>query len=545
MQPADHRAITAATTGPTPAVAADHVTKRFAGGVVANDRVSFDVRSGEVHALLGENGAGKTTLCNILTGLYHPDEGAIHVDGRPIRLRSPHEAQAAGIFMVHQHLSLVESLTVTENVMLGWSRRPGFRYSPREADAEIAEIADRYHMRVDPRARIWQLSLGERQRIDILKALYRDARILILDEPTTVLTPAETDQLFSTVREMVAAGRSVIFISHKLPEVLAIASRVTILRKGRSVTTVETAATDARELARLMVGHDIASDQPRRAAGEAVAGGPGAAAVVPSLELTGICADGDFGIEVLRDVTLKVNPGEIVGIAGVAGNGQREFAEVVTGTRRHTRGSVRVAGEELPNGDPRWAIDHGVAHVPEDRMGTGVAPGLSLTENLILKSYRLDAPHAGPVLQMGAVGHRSTEMMEKYDIRASSSRSLVRQLSGGNVQKVVLARELESRPRVVIAASPTRGLDVGATEYVHGVLADAAASGVGIVLISEDLDEIVALSDRIEVFYEGRIVGTMPTAEATYEQIGLLMAGASGAAARSGAAAGPEPQAPR
>ena len=259
--------------------------------------------------------------------------------------------------------------------------------------------------------------------------------------------------------------------------------------------------------------------------------------MVPSLELTGICADGDFGIEVLRDVTLAVNPGEIVGIAGVAGNGQRELAEVVTGTRRHTRGSVKVAGAELPNGDPRSAIDHGVAHVPEDRMGTGVAPGLSLTENLILKSYRRDAPHAGPVLRMGPVGQQSAGLMQKYDIRASSPRSLVRQLSGGNVQKVVLARELESRPRVVIAASPTRGLDIGATEYVHGVLADTAASGVGIVLISEDLDEIVALSDRIEVFYEGRIVGTVPAAEATYEQLGLLMAGASGPAAGTSAAA--------
>ena len=513
-----------ATAGLVPAVAAAGVTKRFAGGVVANDRVSFDARRGEVHALLGENGAGKTTLCNILTGLYRPDEGEVQVNGSPARLHSPHEAQRAGIFMVHQHLSLVDSLTVAENVVLGWSRHRGLQFSPRQVEAEIAEIAARYRMQVDPRARIWQLSLGERQRIDILKALYRDATILILDEPTTVLTPSETGQLFSSVREMVAAGRSVVFISHKLPEVLAIANRITILRKGRSVTTVDAAGVDARELARLMVGHDMPAGRVRRAAN-----GSGAAPADQRgvLELESVCADGDFGVQVLRDVSLSVRPGEIVGIAGVAGNGQRELAEVIAGLRSHTRGTVRVDGSELRGGDPRAAINRGIAYVPEDRMGTGVSPSLSVTENLLLKSYRRDAPHAGPLLMMDRADTQSLALMEQFDIRTRGPHALVRQLSGGNVQKVVLARELSSQPRVLVAASPARGLDVGATEYVHGVLVDTARRGVGILLISEDLDEIVELSDRIAVLYEGRIVGIVDAAQASYEQLGMMMAGAA------------------
>ncbi len=548
-----------ATAGPPPAVAASGVTKRFTGGVVANDRVTFESRRGEVHALLGENGAGKTTLCNILTGLYRPDEGDISIDGRAVHFRSPHDAHAAGIFMVHQHLSLVDSLTVAENVVLGWSRTGGVRYSPHRVEAEITEIAERYHVRVDPRARVWQLSLGERQRVDILKALYRDARILILDEPTTVLTPAEIEQLFSSVREMVAGDRTVVFISHKLPEVLEIADRVTILRKGRSVTTVERAGTDASQLARLMVGHDLAEGRVRRAtagsgsqaplvgprtgsffptggvptAGTSVAGiGDTSGAVdspapAPMLRLDAVCADGDFGRQVLFDVTLGIRPGEILGIAGVAGNGQRELAEVIAGLRPHTKGSVRVGDEPLTSGDARGAIERGIAFVPEDRMGTGVSPSLSVTENLILKAYRSGAAHAGPVLLMSRADAEAVSLMERFDIRASGPHALVRQLSGGNVQKVVLARELSSEPRVVIAASPTRGLDVGATEYVRSVLVGAAERGAAIMLISEDLDEIVELSDRIAVLYEGRVAGIVDAGRCTYEELGLMMAGAA------------------
>lgn len=513
-----------ATAGPPPAVAAFGVTKRFTGGVVANDRVSFEAKRGEVHALLGENGAGKTTLCNILTGLYRPDEGEVLINGKPVRLRSPHEAQAAGIFMVHQHLSLVDSLTVAENVVLGWSRHRGLGFSARQVEAEIGEIASRYQMPVDPRARIWQLSFGERQRVDILKALYRGASILILDEPTTVLTPPEIEQLFSSIREMVAGGSTVVFISHKLPEVLAIADRTTILRKGHSISTVDIAETDARQLARLMVGHEMSFDiAPRASTGTAEP----AAAPRPVLELDGVCVQGDFGIEALREVSLTVSPGEVLGIAGVAGNGQRELAEVVAGLRPFTRGTIRIGGEKVVPGDARDAIDRGVAYIPEDRMGTGVSPNLSVAENLILKSYRRSSPHAGPLLLMRQAEAQATALMTRFDIRAPGPRTLVRQLSGGNVQKVVLARELSSDPRLVVAASPTRGLDVGATEYVRSVLLDAARKGVGILLISEDLDEIVELSDRIAVLYEGRVVGVVDSAHSNYEQLGLMMAGAA------------------
>ena len=513
-----------ATAGSPPAVAAVGVTKRFAGGVVANDRVSFEARRGEVHALLGENGAGKTTLCNILTGLYRPDEGEVRVDGNPVRLHSPHEAQAAGIFMVHQHLSLVDSLTVAENVVLGWSRHGGLGFSARTVEAEIEEIASRYQMAVDPRARIWQLSLGERQRVDILKALYRGASILILDEPTTVLTPSEIEQLFSSVREMVAGGRTVVFISHKLPEVLAIADRTTILRRGRSISTVDIAETDARQLARLMVGHEMSFDvHPRATSGESEP----APAVPPVLALDGVHVRGDFGIDALKDLSLAISAGEILGIAGVSGNGQRELAEVVAGLRPFSRGTIRIGGENVVSGDPRDAINRGVANIPEDRMGTGVSPNLSVAENLILKSYRSSSPHAGPMLLMRQAEAQATALMARFDIRAPSPRTLVRQLSGGNVQKVVLARELSSGPRLVIAASPTRGLDVGATEYVRSVLVDAAKQGAAIMLISEDLDEIIELSDRIAVLYEGRVVGVVDAATANYEHLGLMMAGAA------------------
>jgi len=500
------------------AVVATGMTKRFPG-VVANDRVSFEASAGEVHALLGENGAGKTTLCNLLMGLYRPDEGHLSIGGRAVRFRSPRDAQAAGVFMVHQHLRLVESMTVAENVVLGWSERRRLRFSRRSVEKQVAEASDRFQMPVDPRAKIWQLSLGERQRVEILKALYRGAKILILDEPTTVLTPQETDQLFSSVSDMAAAGRTVIFISHKLPEVLSVADRVTILRKGRSIATLPTAGTDAAHLARLMVGRDVTLEAVTK---------PRAEQSAPEVvELRGVSALGNFGTEALKDVTLEVRAGEILGIAGVAGNGQRELAEVITGLRPVTKGAITIGSEQLSNGDPRAAIDLGVAYVPEDRMGTGISPNLSIAENLMLKSYRGKTFLSGPVLSARKANANAKELMERFDIRAPGPRTLLRQLSGGNIQKVLLARELSSEPRVLVAASPTRGLDVGATQYVRGVLAETAQRGVAVVMVSEDLDEILELSDRIAVFYEGRIVGILPAAGADREQIGLMMAGAA------------------
>jgi simple sugar transport system ATP-binding protein len=494
------------------------VTKLFPG-VVANDDISFEAAPGEVHALLGENGAGKTTLCNILMGLYRPDAGEIFVSGRPVRLHSPRDAHAAGIFMVHQHLRLVESMTVAENVVLGWSRHGGFRFSRGRVERDVAEAAERYEMPVDPKAKIWQLSLGERQRVEILKALFRGARVLILDEPTAVLTPRESEQLFSSVSDLTKSGSTVIFITHKLPEALAVSDRITILRKGRSIGTVAASEIDASHLADLMVGRDLSLG--------ATAKEHAGSSRETVLEVREVSAASDLGTNALRGVSLDLREGEILGIAGVSGNGQRELAEVVTGLRPITGGSITVGGHRLSSGDPRSAIDLGIAYVPEDRMGTGTAPNLSISENLMLKSYRGRALRSGPILSARKANKMAAELIERFDIRAPGPRTLLRQLSGGNIQKVLLARELSSDPRVLVAASPTRGLDVGATQYVRRVLVEEAGRGIGVLMISEDLDEIFELSDRIAVFYGGRVVGTVDAATADRQQVGLMMTGAT------------------
>jgi simple sugar transport system ATP-binding protein len=421
--------------------------------------------------------------------------------------------------MVHQHFRLVEPFTVAENVVLGDHRGEGraFRLRRRAIERRVGELSKRYGLHVDPRARIWQLSLGEQQRVEILKALYREARILILDEPTAVLTPQEADVLFETLREMADEGRTVIFISHKLHEVKAVADRVTVLRGGRTIATVSTEDATPRSLASLMVGRELASvsevaDPRGRRPGEAV------------LELSGVWAQGDRGDAAVRGVTLEVCAGEIVAIAGVAGNGQRELAETIAGIRHQTEGGVRVGGRKL-RGDPRAAQAAGVAYVPEDRLGTGVAPSLSIATNLVLRSYREPPASNGPLLRLGAIRERAVDLIRRYAIAAPGPAAPARLLSGGNLQKVVLAREFSGKPKLVVAASPTRGLDVGAIETVHAYLRDAAAEGVGVLLISEDLDEILGLADRIAVMYEGAIVGVTGRAEASVEEIGLQMAG--------------------
>ncbi|HUZ98209.1 MAG TPA: ABC transporter ATP-binding protein [Gaiellaceae bacterium] len=501
---------------PPPAVEMRGIVKRFPG-VLANDRVDFEAAAGEVHALLGENGAGKSTLSNILTGLYRPDAGEIFIDGEPVQFQSPRDALDARIFMVHQHFRLVEPFTVAENVVLGDHRGEGrtFRLRHRAIEQRVAELSKRYGLAVDPRARVWQLSLGEQQRVEILKALYREARILILDEPTAVLTPQEADVLFETLREMAAEGRTVVFISHKLHEVKAVADRVTVLRGGRSIATVSAADATPRSLASLMVGRELDGGQAARArtAGE------------PVLELTDVWSDSDRGDSAVRGASLVVRGGEIVAVAGVAGNGQRELAETVAGMRRATRGEILVSGKAIRAGDPRSAIAAGVAYVPEDRLGTGVAPSLSIASNLALKGYRERGSSHGPLLRLGRIRERAVELIHRYGIAASGPGAPARLLSGGNLQKVVLAREFSGKPRLLIAASPTRGLDVGAIETVHAYLREAAADGVGVLLISEDLDEILLLADRVAVMYEGVIVGETSREQADVEEIGLLMAG--------------------
>jgi simple sugar transport system ATP-binding protein len=495
------------------------ITKHFPG-VLANDHVDFEAAAGEVHALLGENGAGKSTLSNILTGLYRPDEGEIFLYGRRAHFNSPRDALDAGIGMVHQHFRLVEPFTVAENVVLGDHRSEGrsFRIQRRAIERHVTEISNRYGLHVDPRARIWQLSVGEQQRVEILKALYREARILILDEPTAVLTPQEAEVLFATLREMAAEGRTVVFISHKLHEVKAVADRVTVLRGGRSIATQSTADATPRSLAALMVGRDVAATR------RIESGRPTISPDDRVLEVEGLSVEGDRG-QAVRNVSLHVCAGEIVAIAGVAGNGQRELAEAIAGMRAPSAGRVRVRGRPVRPGDPRAAIAAGVAYVPEDRLGTGLAPSLAIASNLVLKSYREPPASRGPLLRLGAIRARALELIGRYRIAAPGPEAQARQLSGGNLQKVVLAREFSGRPQLLVAAAPTRGLDVGAIENVHGYLREAAAEGMGVLLISEDLDEILALADRIAVMYEGGVPGEFDAAHANVEEIGLAMAG--------------------
>jgi general nucleoside transport system ATP-binding protein len=490
------------------------ITKRFPG-VLANDNVSFELRRGEVHALLGENGAGKSTLSNVLTGLYHPDAGTVAIDGSVVTLSSPRDAIDHGIGMVHQHFRLVPTFTVTENILLGKSgplRR-------KEAEERIRALGDRFGLPVDPSAKVWQLSVGEQQRVEILKALDREATVLILDEPTAVLTPQEADALFVTLRKMVADGRSVVFISHKLDEVMAVSDRVTVLRDGRNVGTVEVASTSQRELARLMVGRDVVfnadddADRPAIDHGRIV------------LEVKDLHAYDLRGRSALNGVDLQVHAGEIVAVCGVAGNGQRELAEVICATLPRSKGNVLVDGTATTGRDPRELIGLGVAHIPEDRLHTGLAASASVEHNLVLKSYRKPPVSSGPFLRHRTIRRNAEDLITRFGVRAPGAATATRLLSGGNVQKVLLARELGSDPHVLVAASPTRGLDVGAIETVRALLLDAARRGMGVLLITEDLEEAIALSDRILVMYEGRIVGAVERGNADVTEIGLLMGG--------------------
>ena len=499
------------------AVRMSGIVKRFPG-VVANDGVDLEVRAGEVHALLGENGAGKSTLSNVLTGLYRPDEGTIEVAGRHCEFNSPRDALTAGIGMVHQHFRLVPTFTVAENVVLG--EPDGSMFMNSEAVAtRVRELSDRYGLAVDPDARIWQLSVGEQQRVEILKVLYRGAKVLILDEPTAVLTPIEAKALFATLRTMVAEGRTVIFISHKLDEVMAVSDRVTVLRGGRTVGTVNTSETSTRGLASLMVGRSVEFNR-------VVRGNPANPSQLV-LSLSEVSANDDRGRTALHGISLTVGRGEIVGVAGVAGNGQRELAEVISAIRAMTSGSIEVLGHRVESGKARSAIAKGIAHIPEDRLHTGLASGHSVENNLALKNYR--SPHLSRfrLLKRQAIREQATELVDRYDVKTPDTTTPVRLLSGGNVQKVLLAREFSALPQVLIAASPTRGLDVGAIETVRERLVEAADSGVGVLLISEDLDEILSLADRIVVMYEGHIVDELPAEGADRERIGLTMGGST------------------
>ena len=437
---------------PSAAIEAVGIVKAFPG-VLANDHVDFDVRPGEVHALLGENGAGKSTLMNILAGLYEPDEGQLRMDGQAVTFRSPREAIAHGVGMVHQHFALVPSQTVAENVLLGLDR-PRFRLDLRQTETEVADIAAQVGLHVDPRAHVWQLSVGEQQRVEILKMLYRGARILIMDEPTAVLAPKEAEELFVTLRAMTTAGRSVVFISHKLGEVLAIADRITVMRAGRvTASNVDPAGATRTDLARLMVGRPVLEvlDRAPVERGRVV------------LSVSGLSAENDRGLPALNDVAIDVHAGEIVGIAAVAGNGQAELAEAITGLRP-CRGTITIDGRDVANRPARDAIRAGVGHVPEDRAGVGSAPSLSIVDNLIMKRYQHEPVARGWRLDDTAARSMATRLTAAYAVSAPSIDTPVRILSGGNLQRVILAREIDAAPTLLVAVQPTRGLDVGAIE---------------------------------------------------------------------------------
>jgi simple sugar transport system ATP-binding protein len=490
------------------------IVKRFPG-VLASDHVDFELRRGEIHALLGENGAGKSTLMNMLAGLYRPDAGTIEVHGQPVTLSSPRQAIAAGIGMIHQHFMLVPSQSVTENILLGLDH-PRFRLKLAENERKVAQLGEQFGLKVDPRAKIWQLSVGEQQRVEILKMLYRGADVLILDEPTAVLGPHETEQLFKTLRDMTAQGKSIIFISHKLQEVKAIADRVTVLRRGRvTAADVPTAGTSTAELARLMVGRNVLflAEREPQPPGELV------------LDVADLTADNDRGLPALQGVSLQIHAGEIVGIAGVAGNGQRELSEVITGLRRAKHGRVHLNGEELTNQPVRRAIERGLAHVPEDRNRVGSAPSLSLTDNLIMKQYLQEPIGRGWRLDAGEAEAFANRLKQAYEISAPSVSTQARLLSGGNLQRLILAREITAQPKCMIAMQPTQGLDVGAVEVVHQLLLEQRKRGVAILLISEELDELLSLSDRIYVMYDGKIVGEVDDGD--IERIGQMMTGSA------------------
>ncbi len=490
------------------------IVKRFPG-VLANDHVDLDLREGEVHALLGENGAGKSTLMNVLAGLYKPEEGSIFVGGKPVNFNSPRDAIAHGLGMVHQHFMLVPSQTVTENILLGLDQ-PRFLLRLPEFDQRVLALQEQYGLKVDPKAKIWQLSVGEQQRVEILKMLYRGARVLIMDEPTAVLTPQEVHDLFKTLRSMTERGHSIIFISHKLDEVLEIANRVTVLQHGRvTAAGVEAGAVTKSELARLMVGRDVVFTVEKKPA----APGP------MMLSIENVSAENDRGLPALREFSLQVRAGEIVGLAGVAGNGQTELAQVITGLRRCASGRVLAGDQDISNAPPRVAINRGVSHIPEDRAGVGSAPSLSVADNLIMKSYRQPPVASGWVLNRPAIHQNAEKLKREYDIATPTIHTEARLLSGGNLQKLILAREISSGPKVMVAVQPTRGLDVGAIEAVHRLLLQEREQGAAILLISEELDEVLSLSDRIAVIYEGQLMGQLAAAEASLEEIGLMMAG--------------------
>ena len=489
------------------------ITKRF-GSIVANDAIDFDLRRGEVHTLLGENGAGKSTLMNVLYGLYKPDEGEVRVDGRPVSIGSPLEAIEHGIGMVHQHFMLIPVMTVAENIVLANEPRRGLFLDFDAATERVRGLSERYGLAVDPDARVEDISVGMQQRVEILRALYRNAQILVLDEPTAVLTAQEARDLFEVLDALKADGTGIIFISHKLNEVLTISDRITVLRRGKRIDTVPNEGATEQSLARLMVGREVLLAVDKR---------PGAPKE-PVLEVRDLDVRDDRGLPAVRGLSLTVHAGEIVALAGVDGNGQSELVEAITGLRHVDGGEILVDGTDLTGRNAHTMVHHGVCHIPEDRHRRGLILPFTLAENLALRDYDLPEMSRYGLISPRRMRERAQRLLDEYDVRGGSPSTLASALSGGNQQKVVCAREIGHDPRVLIAAQPTRGLDVGAIEFVHRRLVAERDAGRGVLLVSLEFEEVRALADRIVVIYEGEIVGEFPP-DVSEEELGIMMTG--------------------
>jgi simple sugar transport system ATP-binding protein len=496
------------------------ITKRFPG-VLAADHVDFDVYPGEVHTLLGENGAGKSTLMKILYGLYEEDEGEVLLHGEPLEIHEPTDAITHGIGMIHQHFMLVPTLTVAENVALGLKSTKGIRTDLDVVSARIEELAEVYGLRVDPSTYVWQMAVGEQQRVEIIKALYRDARLLILDEPTAVLTPQEVDQLFVTLRQLRDDGRGLIFISHKLHEVLALSTRITVLRHGRVTGSVPVEGATRESLAQMMVGRAV------KLAPDKTPAKPGQA----KLEIRGLRVLRDRGEEGVRGLDLDVRAGEITGVAGVSGNGQMLLAEAVAGLRTPTAGSIKISGTEVVGMTPKEVRRAGLAYVPEKRMKDGAIGAFTISENILLIDHDDKQYLNRGLFDFAAIREHSQALVDEYTVKTPTLDTPARNLSGGNIQKMIIARELSGTPEVLVAAQPTRGVDIGAAEYIHKRLIEQRDQNTAILMISEDLDEVFGVSDRIVVMYEGEIMGIVDPKTASREEVGLMMAGVSRAEA--------------
>jgi general nucleoside transport system ATP-binding protein len=492
------------------------IVKRFPG-VLAVNHVDFDIQAGEIHALLGENGAGKSTLMKMLYGLYTPDEGRISLNDAEVKIRSPQDAISRGIGMVHQHFMLVPSFTVAENVALGLKSSRGWRLDIDRVAKRIRELSELYNLKVNPDTPVWQLAVGEQQRVEIVRALYKGAALLILDEPTAVLTPPEVQDLFQILKKMTSDGHSIIFISHKLHEVMEISQRVTVLRDGQHVDTIPTSQATRLKLAEMMVGRPVVLEYQREAV----------TTQAEKLRLSNVSAVSDRGDLGLKEISLSICGGEIVGVAGVSGNGQTELAQVISGLRPIKTGRIHIAGSDVTHTSPITVKTMGLSYIPEERMIDGVIKEFTVAENFVLQDHgRKPYVRGGIFMNFRVIADACREAIRKYEIKTPGTDVPIKHLSGGNIQKLILARELARQPQVLIAAQPTRGVDIGASEYIHLRLLEERSKGTAILLISEDLDEILALSDRIAVMYEGKIVGIIPRESVDMQQLGAMMSGA-------------------